>query len=208
MKPLYGAYGKTLNLAQMEAMFMSETISGEKTVSQLAHIKEYTIMSMPSIDALLTKQWSGKRSFESSLMECSVAFELLFRTPLKQYEDNEKLIRDLSLNFNRPRAKQRPLHYLSLVGTYEPMKQRFILESVIVFAIMVGAQQIIINLYQSLTSEGLMNDTMMVIGEGRQSELTENQIVMFEQAVYDFKNDMEFSLFLQGICYCLPATIL
>ena len=189
-------------------MFMSETMAGEKTVSQLAHIKEYTIMSLPSIDALLTKQWSGKRSYESSLMECSVAFELLFRTPLRQYEDNEKLIRDISLNFNRPRAKQRPLHYLSLVGTYEPMKQRFILESVIVFVIMVGAQQIIINLYQKLTGEGFMRDTMTAIMEGKQSELTEAQITRFEQEVYDFKNDMEFSLILQGICYCLPATVL
>ena len=53
-----------------------------------------------------------------------------------------------------------------------------------------------------------MNETMMIIREGKQSELTEDQIVMFEQAGYDFKNDMEFSLFLQGICYCLPATIL
>ena len=53
-----------------------------------------------------------------------------------------------------------------------------------------------------------MRDTMMMIQEDRQSELTEAQIVKFEEAVYDFKNDMEFSLFLQGICYCLPATIM
>ena len=72
-------------------------------------------------------------------MECSVTFELLFRTPLKQHEDNEALIRDVSWSFKRPRAKQRPLHFLSYVANYEPMKYRYMTETVSMFVIMVLA---------------------------------------------------------------------
>lgn len=66
--------------------------------------KEYQIMQIPTIESILSRQWNGNRSYETSMMESSVAFELLFRVPLKQHEDNEAIIRELSLTFDRPRA--------------------------------------------------------------------------------------------------------
>jgi len=85
------------------------------------------------------------------MMESSVAFELLFRVPLKQHEDNEAIIRELSLTFDRPRVKNRPLHLLSFVAFYEPMKWRFLSEILTIFVIMASAQTIIIRLYAQLT---------------------------------------------------------
>ena len=101
--------------------------------------KQYQVLQIHSIDAVIKKYWRGKDGLESSFMDASASFELLFRAPFNQVEDNEKGIRALSFTDSRSRVLNLPPHRLSYRGLYDPIKTRFLIETIIVFLAMLAS---------------------------------------------------------------------
>lgn len=72
---------------------------------------------------------------------------------------------------------------MSYVANYEPMKMRFLTETIVIFLIMAYAQSIIINLYGQLVGQTEMRKTMEQIMMGKPDMLTDAQKDRFEQDV-------------------------
>ena len=118
----------------MKDVFMHRTALGWTFPKLLVDTKSFEIMQHPAFDAVVSQFWSGASDFSVHMMHGSATFSLLMRTPMNQLEDYEKGIRSMSLTTDRSRTKKFPPHSWSFTGLYEPMKRRFNLELLVMFA--------------------------------------------------------------------------
>ena len=70
------------------------------------------------------------------MMKCSASYDLLFKAPFSQVEDNEKALRIKNFSFERDSTKKLQPHKMSYTGLYQTMNLRFYLETAILFCIM------------------------------------------------------------------------
>ena len=70
------------------------------------------------------------------MMKCSASYDLLFKAPFRQVEDNEKALRLKNFSFERESIKKFAPHKFSFTGIYQPMNLRFYVETIILFCVM------------------------------------------------------------------------
>ena len=127
------------------------------------------------MNAVITQFWAGSSGLETHYMAISASYELLFKTPFNQIEDNEKTIREAAWSFERKKTRKLPPHSLSYIGLYQPMDMRFMTEAGVVFLTMFAAQMLIMLLYSLLKTDTFLEIQALLMAD-RRMELRPDQV--------------------------------
>ena len=97
------------------------------------------------------------------MMKCSASYDLLFKVPFRQVEDNEKAMRLKSFTFERQNIKKFAPHKFSFTGIFQPMSLRFYVETIILFLVMSFTQLVCLQVYSTFKSAKFTQVMMMLM---------------------------------------------